>query len=180
MEGRVVDSAGSESDDPGHCDENENQAIGGAYEHSRTGGDWQGSSRCWPSRDAICGAATEDSMNAAGVAVELRKLADCLDKDSDSELGRVNVWAIYHAFSGKADKDKEHFLSFARMMPRPITKSKSGSELVLEYRNGDFSIDCRIPQSVMCELVEPAKPAVYKCHPILSDEEDAALEAEAL
>jgi len=37
-----------------------------------------------------------------------------------------------------------------------------------------------IPRNTVCELVEPAKPAVYRCEPLLSDEEEAAIDGVTL
>ena len=32
-----------------------------------------------------------------------------------------------------------------------------------------------IDRAQVCELIEPAKPAVYRCFPLLSDQEEAEL-----
>lgn len=112
---------------------------------------------------------------AKDVASELRKLADALDKSPETLVVAPYV-SMYNSYS------KEAFLNFARIMPRPIKKEVGGSDrypdLVLVHENENIRISSRIAQSDMCELVEPAKPAVYRCTSILSPEEDAALELE--
>jgi hypothetical protein len=47
----------------------------------------------------------------------------------------------------------------------------------LECRTASIWLGVSIDRSVVCEIVEPAKPAVYRCEPILSLEEENGLES---
>lgn len=109
------------------------------------------------------------------VATELRKLADSLDKNPEASIQAPMV-AFYHHL--KSEKDA--FLSVCRILPRPLVKSLAqyGSgdpDIQIKYVTDAISIKASIPQSLTCTMVEPAKPAVYHCDPILSAEEDATL-----
>lgn len=114
-------------------------------------------------------------MKAGLVAAELRKLADALDVQSEAEIEKPMI----HFYG----YDKNSFLALARMLPRPLKKFVRDPEdakwarVHLEYNSDALTIDCSIPQSLTCELVTPAKPAVYRCAPILSEEEDAEVMA---
>jgi hypothetical protein len=108
-------------------------------------------------------------MKAGLVAIELRKLADALDVQPDAEI--ITPWIMFHGY------EKDEFLATARLLPRPLTKKveDDGSKWArvrLECKS-PINISASAPQSLTCELVEPAKPAVYRCAPILSEEEDA-------
>lgn len=106
------------------------------------------------------------------VAAALRTFADRLDLTPDAIVSRPFV-----SFSRDYGKDdKEKFLNVAKALPRPFTKEWSGNELQVIHDNPAAYIYARIDRSDVCELVEPAKPAVYRCDPILSEEEDAELE----
>lgn len=116
-------------------------------------------------------------MSKAGlVAIELRRLADALDAQPDAEIIKPMV-----TFFGY---DKASFLSTVRLMPRPLTKrvtevGSTWARLRVDHENRSIDITASVPQSLTCELVEPAKPAVYRCDSILSEEEDAAMEVKA-
>lgn len=108
------------------------------------------------------------STTTAGLAaIELRKLADSLDKNPESVI--TKPWVFFPSY------DKEGFVNAVRLMPRPLKKSvdKHGDEryrkLMVDYASPALDIHATVPQSLMCELIEPAKPAVFRCDPILSD-----------
>jgi hypothetical protein len=108
---------------------------------------------------------------ASEVAAELRKFADCLDKEPDTEIDKPFVYFIHYS--------KKPFISLARLMPRPFKKGKeeygSDPRIRIVYENASIDITSTIPQSSTCTLVKPAQPAIYDCDPILSLEEDAQL-----
>lgn len=109
---------------------------------------------------------------AKDVAAELRKLADALDKFPETVIPTADV--NLHADS------KDAFVDTVRILPRPLKKrltdtGQSWARVRVEYGNTAIRVDCSVPQSLCCILVEPAKPAVYECPPILSPEEDANL-----
>jgi hypothetical protein len=108
------------------------------------------------------------------VATELRKLADALDKSPDAEIVRPSM-NFSHTYVGKA---KEKFLALAHLLPLPLKKGNGYSENVLEltYESATIIIASYIDKQLTCELVEPAKPAVYRCDPILSEAEESSLE----
>jgi hypothetical protein len=108
------------------------------------------------------------------IAAELRKVADGLDR-VDSEIN------IPYAFLHFDHKTKESFLATAKVFPRPLKKDlicpeKPFAEIRLSYSSEALHLWTKVLQSLTCELVEPAKPAVYRCDPLLSEVE--LLEAE--
>jgi hypothetical protein len=110
---------------------------------------------------------------AHDVAVELRKLADSLDKNPEAEIGRPNV-NFSHTYG---INPKERFLALAPLLPRPLKKGDRYTDVLkLTYETTAICIQAYIDKSLTCELVEAAKPAVYRCVPILSLDEEATLE----
>ncbi len=111
---------------------------------------------------------------AHAVAQELRKLADSLDTKPDQPMYPVSVY-LSHDFRG--DEAKDIFVAVAPLLPRPLVKSDgySHDKYMLTHINDSIVIVACIEKSKTCMLVEPAKPAVYECLPILSLTEDAAL-----
>jgi len=108
------------------------------------------------------------------VANELRKLADSLDVNPDADMVRPSI-SWYHW----SESHKDKFLAVARLLPRPLNKKVGTGEhadLTIEYRSDALLAYASIPRSLTCELVEPAKAAVYKCEPILSQLEESELE----
>jgi hypothetical protein len=111
-------------------------------------------------------------ITAGQVAIELRKLADALDAQPDAKIIRPYVF-----FMGD---EKDSFLNTARLLPRPLKKKLDDygdkyRKIRIMYDTPAISIEASVPQSLTCELVEPAKPAVYRCAPILSDAEEAGV-----
>jgi hypothetical protein len=106
------------------------------------------------------------------VATELRKFADSLDKTPDAEIVRPRVFFAHTYVSNPKDR----FLALASLLPRPLKKGDGYTKDVLDltHETPNITIKAYIDKSETCELVEPAKPAVYRCVPILSlDEEDS-------
>ena len=82
----------------------------------------------------------------------------------------------FHCDSYSApDKGKSAFVTLARIIPRPLDKEPGDSQYELKYRNDSIWVRAVIDRSHICEIVEPAKPAVYHCPSLLSEEEEAAL-----
>ena len=114
---------------------------------------------------------------AGEIAKELRRIADALETIPDADLPRPMV-AFY------ADS-KEDFTMLASSLPRPLKKKVRDAnddrwaKLVIEC-NSMTSVQCyaEVSRNKMCTLIEPAKPAVYDCHPLLSTEEESLLEVE--
>jgi len=114
---------------------------------------------------------------AKDIAIELRKMADALDKEPETEVQQC--WISYVC------SDRQIFLNTARLMPRPFTKKyydEGDKYPKIKIGSKDFSgpihWNVSAPRDVACRVIEPAKPAVYDCTPLLSEEEDAALSAE--
>lgn len=111
---------------------------------------------------------------AHAVAIELRKLADSLDTQPDLEIKQ----GIVHFWCGS----KEEFLSTASLLPRPFKKSEDtyGTEdyrrIHLSTATEALNVDVSVYKSLTCELVKAATPAVYRCVPILSEIEEAAIQ----
>ena len=105
------------------------------------------------------------------VASELRRLADALDKEPETDIQVPTVW--FHC-----DR-KEHFLNVAKLALRPLKKTiwTPGSipSVRLSYEAPAMNIEAVIDQSHMCRLVKPAQEAVYECDPLLSQEEEDSL-----
>jgi hypothetical protein len=107
------------------------------------------------------------------VATELRKLADALDKNPECQVPKPYIY-----FS--AD-DKETFLNTARSIPRPFVKGVDNAEtryasIAVKHDGPFIYVWSSVLQTLTCELIEPAKPAVYRCDPILSEAEESMLE----
>ena len=113
---------------------------------------------------------------ASEVATEFRKLADALDRNPEAEIVKPHM-NFSHTCCTNA---REKFLALAAMLPRPIKKGDGYRADILElsYESAAIQIDSYIDKSLTCELVEPAKPAVYRCIPLLSEDEEATLEAQ--
>jgi hypothetical protein len=107
---------------------------------------------------------------ASEVAAELRRVADALDRHPD-----VEVSTPFLTFHGDdhfvADKGKEKFLNTVKILPRPLNKNFTPSIVEVENDNPALRVRAYINRSAICEIVEPAKPAVYHCPSLLSDEE---------
>lgn len=111
---------------------------------------------------------------ASEVAAELRRVADALDREPETVVKKP-----YLFFSCTHEKDV--FLRTARLMPLPLKKvyedqGKSWDEAKLEYDSPGIYLCVSAYRSLVCTLVEPAKPAVYHCEPMFSSEEEAALD----
>lgn len=109
---------------------------------------------------------------AKEVAAELRKLAESLEREPETEVHSAYVSFYCH--------EKAQFLNVARLMPRPLRKevdesSPSYPRLRLRYEVANtIAIHASILQADTCILIRPAIAAVYQCDPILSlDEEEA-------
>ena len=118
---------------------------------------------------------------AKQVAAALRTIAENLDKEPESEVGTYFLIDV-------VGNDKQVFLNKARLMPRPVTKKWSPDSLTLTHNfmassdKYDYALRyyIEIPRNTVCELVEPAKPAVYRCEPLLLEEEEAAIDGVTL
>ena len=111
------------------------------------------------------------------VATELRKFADTLDTNPEAQIAKPNIWWYFWG-----ETDKEMFKRIARMFPRPLRKRIDDPEssrpmIAIESANGIIDFETRIPQSVTCRIIEPARPAVFECDPIFSETEEAEITA---
>lgn len=111
---------------------------------------------------------------ASEIAAEFRKFAALLDRTPDAITPR--------AFCLFAADTKEEFLGIGRALLRPLKKEVAGENsahptICLTYISPAAQFYTRVAQSLTCELIEPAKPAIYRCDPILSDNEFAEVEA---
>lgn len=104
---------------------------------------------------------------ASEVAAELRRIADALDKEPAALIYRP-ILAFYC-------REKEHFINLARLLPKPLKKVWREHTVELHADSSNLILSADIPRNLVCELIEPAKPAVYRCEPLLSPEEEEAL-----
>ena len=109
------------------------------------------------------------NTTAGAVAQELRRIADALDKEPTLEI------APYLSISAKFD-DVEGFRKLAKIMPRPMTKKiafegETYEDFVLESEFWNI----KIPRKTICKIIQPARPAIYDCPPVLSEEEEAEM-----
>jgi predicted RNA-binding Zn-ribbon protein involved in translation (DUF1610 family) len=114
------------------------------------------------------------TVTAGQVAAELRRLADALDKEPETEIEPM-LLCSYH-FS---ESDKPHFLNLVGLLPRPIGK-KWGPD-VLDVTVGvkwesPVCLQAQIRRSAVCRIVKPAQAAEYECDPILFASEEAQLD----
>jgi hypothetical protein len=115
-------------------------------------------------------------MTTAGaLAIELRKLADALDKEPETV---VDDPSLYFNYKYRGDTAKQEFLDIARLLPKPLTKRYSKDEFEVVYNSPALIIKAWVERSKVCVLVEPAKEAVYDCIPLFSAEEEASLEVQ--
>lgn len=117
-------------------------------------------------------------MTTAGeVAKELRRLADALDNNPDSIIRKAQVF-----FSCDT---KDQFVATVSVLPRPLrkrveddTRFETLNRVIVSQDSNSLYFEASVYKSLTCELVEPAKPAVYRCAPILSLEEEESLVSE--
>ena len=120
---------------------------------------------------------------ASEVAIELRKLADSLDAQPDQELFRPEVdFSCKYKSSAGPNVAKERFIALAHILPRPLKKGHQTFDenaLELRYASDALIVVTSIEQSRVCTLIEPERviPAKYDCVPLLSDDENAGIEA---
>ena len=105
---------------------------------------------------------------AGDVAKELRRIADSLDMHGNEETTGPMVSFYCNT--------KEEFLGAVRSLPRPMKKLDEDRRIILEHKTKAVWLRAVVDREKVCEIVEPAKPAVYRCYPLLSAEEEAALE----
>lgn len=103
------------------------------------------------------------------LANELRKLADAVAKLDD--LGNYLIPAFYFNFRYGNEEQKNGFINFARVMPKPLEKKYEGNDFVLEYNSEFLRIHASIERDKVCKIVKPAQPAEYECEPLLSQDE---------
>jgi hypothetical protein len=111
-------------------------------------------------------------MKAIDAVKNLRTLADLLEEHGEAEI-RMSAATVWFG-------DKESFLSIARDLPRPIAKEwEEGPYGDLKLTHGILNktgnINLYIRRSIICEIVEPARPAVYNCPSIFSPEEEVEM-----
>jgi len=110
---------------------------------------------------------------AGNAAIELRRLAAALDAQPDAEIEQP-----YVSFYCEA---KAPFLALVHLLPRPLKKSERDTNvarwarIMLSYENTGIRVNASVPKSLTYELVEPAKPAVYRCDPILSIDDEKTI-----
>lgn len=113
-------------------------------------------------------------ITGTALATELRKLADAVEP-----LERVNgefskPW-LFMSFAYGGAVSKSTFIELAKALPKPYTKKVDDKDMRLVYESDALSIQAVIERSQVCELVEAARPAVYRCEPLLSADEDAEI-----
>jgi hypothetical protein len=107
---------------------------------------------------------------AGQVAAELRRVADALDRHPEVEVS--TAFLTFHGndyFS--TDNGREKFLNTVKVLPRPLKKTFGVGIIEVENLTSALRTRAYIDRSAVCEIVEPAKPAVYHCPSLLSDEE---------
>ena len=112
---------------------------------------------------------------AGQVASELRRIADALDVEPDTEVEAPMVTFYCNSYLAE-DKGKAVSLNVVRLLPRPLVENHTRADIEIE--NPDQSVvwlRAFINPAAVCEIVEPAKPAVYRFIPLLSDQEVAKL-----
>lgn len=114
---------------------------------------------------------------AIEVAAELRKLADALEKGGDAKMKKPTLYFYCDSTT------VQEFKNAAKLLPRPLAKGIQDEDdpkwcrVRLEYNSASLDVEASIPRAATCRIIEPAKPAVYDCEPLLSDAEEAVLTA---
>lgn len=103
---------------------------------------------------------------ASVVAAELRRIADSLDKEPETEIEQPMI-SFYHW----SESQKEKFFNEVRLLPRPLQKKYTDDEVTLTYDVPGAYVRSVIRRNAVCRLVRPAIPAEYDCDPILSEQE---------
>jgi len=116
----------------------------------------------------------EVMAKAKDVAVELRRIADSLEQEPDAEVERPSLaWFL---------REKESMQTLARILPHPLKKdvedpARSFSSIKITAESCTaICVYASIERSRICRLVRPAQPAEYECEPLLSEDEEEALE----
>jgi hypothetical protein len=115
------------------------------------------------------------------IAVELRRIADALDKEPTAEVPQPLM--TFHCDNyGDSEKSKNNFLTLARLLPKPLDKKFDNDAYILQHgidggtETAPVWIRAKVERKAVCTLVKPAQPAVYDCSPLLSPEEEASFE----
>jgi hypothetical protein len=108
-------------------------------------------------------------MTSHEYATELKKLADEMLACPDFQLG----WSDDTCTLG-IGASKDELLAFAKNL-RPLRKEYSDTQIKLFFGSGRITAEISADRTVACRIVEPAKPPVYECDPLLAPEEEAAL-----
>lgn len=108
------------------------------------------------------------------VAFELRRIADALDKHPGIIIEQPMV-SFYCNDYGSPDKGKAVFQNLARLLPHPLAKDYTETTFKLVNKTDAVWLQVQIDRANVCELESPAVPAKWRCAPLLSDEEEAAL-----
>jgi len=104
---------------------------------------------------------------AKEVALELRRIADSLEREPETE---IKAPLVYFPQSYSVDA-KSHFLNIARLMPRPYEKTYRERELEIGYGTEAIKVYATVDRDRVCTVITPAVPAVYDCEPLLSETE---------
>ena len=100
-------------------------------------------------------------------AAALRLLASAIEQG-----GEKVIVAPFVNFSCRFLSSKEQFLNLVSVLPRPLKKKVyEEDEFRLVYDTPDITVWATANRNEVCTLIEPAKPAVYSCEPLLSDAE---------
>ena len=104
---------------------------------------------------------------ASEIAIQLRKVADLLDRNPDNEMPQPALsWFAY---------SRDGFIASVAAVPRPIVKSVISGRVYVEHETKALRIYATALQSVTCVLVKPMQEAVYEFLPLLSAEDEASL-----
>lgn len=107
-------------------------------------------------------------MTTAGnIAIELRKIADSLERDPTASISRPTL-SFY-------EDDKDSFMALSRLLPKPLDKEPGETRYEIGHRGKGVWYRAIIDRNKVCKLVTPAVPAVYDCAPLLSQEEEDSL-----
>ena len=114
---------------------------------------------------------------ASEIAAELRRIADALDKEPDTQLKQL--WLHFYCDT------KGQFFDAVRLLPHPLSKrydddGDQWDRIHVEYGrdskdNSPVWAQASVRRSQVCRLVQAAQPAVYDCEPLLTQAEEASL-----
>ena len=123
----------------------------------------------------------EKTITSHDFAKQLRKLAEFLEAAPAFKLPDYST--EYNDTCGIAQfdyhYDKAGFISAVKALGSGKKREKTICQPEIHFMAADGLLRLAIYKEALCRLIEPAKPAVYECEPLLSQAEEAQIDGAA-